>query len=68
MATEEYPNVTPFTMMPYDLGPTGVEMRKKHNFKLIKQEGNVVEYEFTFCDDKECSCHLERYQIVSEEF
>lgn len=61
MTTESYPNVTDFALMPYARSERMDKFRKLHKYKLIKQEGNSVEYEFEYCSDKNCSCHDKNY-------
>ena len=35
------------------------KFREVHKYKLIKHEGNSFEYEFEYCSDANCSCHIE---------
>jgi hypothetical protein len=56
MNVENSTTGTLFTLMPYAMSERGERFRAAHKYKKLSQIGNVVEYEFQFCDDEECSC------------
>lgn len=45
--------------MVYDRSERGAELRKRHQYRKIKQVGGEVEYEYQQCNKVDCSCHME---------
>lgn len=47
--------------MVYDRSERGTELRKRHQYRKIRQVGGEVEYEYEYqqCNEADCSCHTE---------